>query len=112
MSVLLFDETPYEIINNRVKRKLIHTENLMTVVVDFSEGPWPEADPLHNHPHEQTTFIAEGEVMFYFEGESGQLLKAGDMVAVPPYVKHAIKLVSPTARLIDSFNPVREDFLK
>ncbi len=112
MSVLLFDETPYEIINNRVKRKLIHTENLMTVVVDFSEGPWAEADPLHNHPHEQTTFIAEGEVIFYFEGEPEQRLKAGDMVAVSPYVKHAIKLVSPTARLIDSFNPVREDFLK
>ncbi len=112
MSVLLFDKTPYEIINNRVKRKLIHTENLMTVVVDFSEGPWAEADPLHNHPHEQTTFIAEGEVIFYFEGEPEQRLKAGDMVAVRPYVKHAIKLVSPTARLVDSFNPVREDFLK
>jgi len=112
MAVLKFDETVYEIINERVKRKLIHTENLMTVMVDFSGGPWPEADPLHNHPHEQTTFIAEGEVIFYFEGEPEQLLKAGDMVAVPPYLKHAIKLVSPTARLIDSFNPVREDFLK
>lgn len=112
MAVLKFDETVYEIINDRVKRKLIHTDNLMTVMVDFSGGPWPEADPLHNHPHEQTTFIAEGEVVFYFEGEPEQRLKAGDMVAVPPYVKHAIKLVSPTARLIDSFNPVREDFLK
>ncbi|MCK3685465.1 cupin domain-containing protein [Maribellus sp. YY47] len=112
MAVLKFDETAYEIINERVKRKIIHTENLMTVMVDFSGGPWPEADPLHNHPHEQTTFIAEGEVVFYLEGEPEQRLKAGDMVAVPPHVKHAIKLVSPTARLIDSFNPVREDFLK
>ncbi len=112
MSVLLFDEAPYEIINNRVKRKLIHTEKLMTVLVDFSEGPWQEPDPLHNHPHEQTSYVAEGELVFYCEGEPDKLLKAGDMFAVPPHKKHAIKLLSKTARLIDSFSPVREDFLK
>jgi hypothetical protein len=33
------------------------------------------------------------------------------MFAVPSGKKHAIQLLSPTARLIDSFNPVREDFL-
>lgn len=112
MSVNKFDEVPYEIVNERVKRKIISTENLMSVLVDFSGGPWPEQDPLHNHPHEQTTYIADGQVMFYCEGEPEQVLKAGDMFAVPPYKKHAIKLLSKTARLIDSFNPIREDFLK
>ena len=112
MSVLKFDEVPYEIVNDRLKRKIIHTNNLMSVLADFQGGPWPERDPFHNHPHEQTTFIADGEVMFYCEGEPDHHLSPGDFVAVPPYKKHAIKLLSKTARLIDSFTPVREDFLK
>jgi quercetin dioxygenase-like cupin family protein len=112
MSILKFEETAYEIVNERVSRKLIHTNNLMTVIVDFSGGPWPEADPLHNHPHEQTSYVADGEVIFYCEGEPEQHLKAGDMFAVPPFKYHAIKLLSKTARLVDSFNPLREDFLK
>ncbi|WP_167618430.1 cupin domain-containing protein [Maribellus sediminis] len=112
MSILKFDEVPYEQVNERVKRKLIHTENLMTVIVDFEGGPWPDTDPPHNHPHEQTSYIAEGEIVFYCEGEPDQAMKAGDMFAVPPYKMHSIKLLSKTARLVDSFNPVREDFLK
>lgn len=112
MSILKFDEVPYEIVNERLKRKLIHTENLMMVLADFSDGPWPEEDPLHNHPHEQITLVVNGEVIFYVEGEKEQLMKSGDMIAVPPFQKHAIKLISKTARLIDTFTPVREDFLK
>lgn len=112
MGILKFDETGYTEVNERTRRKLIHTENLMTVIVDFTDGPWPEADPLHNHPHEQTSYVAEGEVIFYCEGEPDQYLVAGDMFAVPPFKMHGIKLLSETARLVDSFNPVREDFLK
>ncbi|MFV0593213.1 MAG: cupin domain-containing protein [Draconibacterium sp.] len=112
MSILKFDETTYEIVNERVKRKLIHTKSLMTVIVDFEGGPWPDADPPHNHPHEQTSYIAEGEVMFYCESEPEVHLKPGDMFAVPPLKMHSVKLLTKTARLVDSFNPIREDFLK
>jgi len=112
MKILKFEDASYITVNARTKRKLIHTANLMTVIVDFTDGPWSEQDPLHNHPHEQITAIVEGEVIFYLEGEEAQLLKTGDMIAIPPYQKHAIKLISKTARLIDTFTPVREDFLK
>lgn len=112
MPVKIFDQVPFEVLNERMKRKIISTDNLMTVLVEFSGGPWPEADPLHNHPHEQTSYIAEGEVIFYTEGEPERLMKAGDMIAFPPYQKHAVKLLTKTARLIDSFSPIREDFLK
>lgn len=112
MTILKFEEVNYTEVNDRTKRKLIQTDNLMTVIVDFTEGPWIEADPYHNHPHEQTSYVAEGEIVFYCEGEPGQHLIAGDMFAVPPYKMHSIKLLSRTARLVDSFNPVREDFLK
>jgi len=83
----------------------------MMVAIEFTGGPWDKPDPLHSHVHEQITYIAEGEVIFFMEGESGQVLAKGDMVSVPSQKKHAIQLLSTRAVLIDSFNPPREDFL-
>lgn len=95
-----------------VERTIIHTSNLMIAVIDFSNGPWSEPDPFHHHVHEQITYVAEGELIFLCEGEPPQHLKAGDMFAVASGKQHSIQLLSSSARLIDSFNPVREDFLK
>ena len=85
--------------------------DLMTAVLDFSDGPWEGAEPFHHHPHVQTCYIAEGDIIFLCEGEEDQQLGAGDMFAVPSGRKHSIKLLSETARLVDSFNPLRRDFL-
>jgi len=84
----------------------------MTVIVDFSDGPWTEAEPFHSHPHEQTSYVASGEIILYCEDEPEQHLKAGYMFAVLSGTKQTIKLLSPQARLIDSFNPVRNEFIK
>ena len=111
MSVLQFDKIPYEKVKEGLQRKIIRTNNLMTVLIDFSNGPWEEPEPPHSHPHEQTSYVAAGEIIFYCEGEKEQYLKSGDMFAVPSNKKHTIKLLTKNARLIDSFNPVREDFL-
>jgi quercetin dioxygenase-like cupin family protein len=111
MAVLQFDKVPYEKVKDGLERKIIHTKELMTVLIDFSNGPWEEPEPPHSHAHEQTSYIASGEIIFYCEGEDDQHLKAGDMFAVPSGKKHTIKLLSGKARLVDSFNPIREDFL-
>jgi quercetin dioxygenase-like cupin family protein len=84
----------------------------MTVIVDFTGGPWAEAEPFHSHPHEQTCYVAEGEIIFYCEGEPEQNLKAGDLFAALSNQKHTIRLLSPKARLIDSFNPIRQEFIQ
>lgn len=111
MAVLKFEEVPYIQVKEGVQRKIIMTENLMTVLIDFSNGPWKQPDPPHSHPHQQTSYVAEGEIIFYCEDEPDQHLKIGDMYAVPPDKKHTVKLLTKTVRLIDSFYPVREDFL-
>lgn len=94
-----------------VERRIVHTDKLLTAVLDFSNGPQEEPDPMHSHPHEQTCYIAEGELIFFMEDEEPQHLSAGDMFFVPSGKKHSIQLLSTAARLIDSFSPVREDFL-
>ncbi len=111
MAVLKFDEMPYTKVKAGVQRKIIMTDELMTVLIDFSNGPWEMPDLPHSHPHQQTSYIAEGEIVFYCENEPDQHLKAGDMYAIHPGKKHTIKLLSETARLVDSFYPAREDFL-
>lgn len=112
MSVLKFEESIPEKVRDGLERRIIFTPNLMTVIVDFSDGPWDEAEPFHSHPHEQTSYVASGEIIFYCEDEPEQFLQEGDLFAVPSGKKHTIRLLSRQARLIDNFNPIRKEFLR
>lgn len=111
MPVLIADQTPAESPRPGLERKLIHTGKLMTVVIDFSDGPWEKPEPPHSHPHVQTSYVAEGEIIFYCEGEPETHLRAGDLFSVPSGKLHTVRLLTPRARLVDSFSPIREDFL-
>ncbi len=110
MEVMKYAETEPIRVAPGVNRRFVHTERLMTVIVDLTEGPKSVPDPFHSHPHDQTTYVASGEVLFFMEGESPEHLHPGDLVAIPANKPHAIQLLSETARLIDNFTPLREDF--
>jgi len=108
----MYVQVPSWEIRKGVFRSMIYTENLMLAIIDFTNGPWEEPEPFHSHPHEQASYVAEGELIFYCEGQPDRHLKAGDMFAVPSGKKHTIKILTERVRLADSFNPVRMDFLK
>jgi len=93
------------------KRRILHTDRLMMVVFDFEDGPAAKPDPPHSHPHEQVSYVAAGELLFFLEEESCRL-GPGDMIAVPPGRPHTIQLLTAQARVIDAFTPLREDFLE
>ena len=93
-----------------LKRTIANLENVMVVVCDFSNGPMKEPDPFHSHPHEQITYVAEGELVFYMDQDQYHLRK-GDIVTIPPNVKHCIRTLAKDVRLIDSFSPIRKDFI-
>ena len=105
------NEIIHEKISPDFNRSIAHLENLMVVVCNFPNGPMENADPPHSHPHEQITYVAEGELFFYKDKKEIHL-KKGDLITVPSGVPHTIKTLSNFVRLIDSFNPVRKDFLK
>ncbi|MDL2247916.1 cupin domain-containing protein [Bacteroides sp. OttesenSCG-928-J23] len=111
MSTIKYSEAPITQVSSTIERRFIRTSNLMTVIVDFSGGPATAPDPFHSHPHEQTCYIAEGEILFFLSDDPPVHLKAGDMFAVASGISHSVQLLTPTARLVDSFNPIREDFL-
>lgn len=103
---------PAEKLREGLYRRIIRTSQLMTVALDIEGGPWKEPEPFHSHTHEQTTYVASGEVLFFSEGGAPERLNAGDLAAIPSGIPHSIQLLSASARLIDTFHPVREDFIK
>ena len=112
VSVVAYRETTGEPFREGCERRIIYTSQLMTVLLEVTNGPWASPDPYHSHRHEQTTFVAEGELLFLVQGDSPRHLSAGDLVAIPSGRPHAMQLLSKRATLVDSFSPIREDFLK
>lgn len=104
------DSLPVVQVNPNVTRKMTHLDNVMMTIVEFSNGPMAEPDPFHSHVHEQMTYIAEGECLVLI-GDTKQKLKAGDIFAVPSNVPHSVQSLTKKLKLIDTFSPIREDFL-
>ena len=111
MAVKKYSEENWEEVRSGVFRKIVYLKDIMTVMIEFRNGPWNEAEPFHFHPHEQTCYIAKGKIILYCEGEPDQQLVVGDLFYIASGIKHTIKVISPMARLVDSFSPIRENFL-
>ena len=106
-----YDEAPVTHLSSDIERRIIHTNNLMLVVVDLYDGPTEAPDPFQHHVHEQVSFIAEGEILL-FEGDKESVpLKKGDMFAMPSDVPHTIQRLTKHVRIVDSFTPIRAEFL-
>ncbi len=108
MAIMKDSQTPATEVGRGIERKVIHTETMTTAVVFFSDGPHTAPIPFHSHPHEQITYVAEGE-LYVLLGEDKERLTKGDLFSVPPNMPHTVQILSEAARLIDSFSPVRED---
>ena len=103
-------ETPLTDIGEKRTRYLSRLDDLMVAVIDFHDGPTDAPDEPHCHPHEQISYVAEGKIIFFLEGEPTTLEK-GDMFTVPAGKMHTVQLLTEHVRLVDSFNPIREDFI-
>ena len=111
METIKRSELTPEIIAPGRTRYLTYTKNLMMVVVDCDDGPTSEPDPPHSHPHEQVSYVASGEINLFIDNKLTRL-GPGDMFTVPPNLPHSVQLLTKDVRLVDTFTPIREDFLK
>lgn len=109
---LKYDEAPVTKVAEGIERRLIRTGNTMLVVVDFYDGPTSQPDPFHHHVHEQVSYLAEGEILLFSGDKPSVHLRKGDLFAMESNVPHTIQRLTEHVRLIDGFNPVREDFIK
>jgi len=82
-----------------------HGSNMTLGLVEIKAG----SDlPIHSHPHEQITYILEGQLDMIIDGKECKLT-AGMYYVIPSNVLHGAVAVTD-CRVIDVFNPVREDY--
>lgn len=89
-----------------IRQIMGYNEDLMQVKVKFETGA---VGVPHMHSHTQTTYVASGVFEFTTDGET-KVVRPGDGVYMKPDVLHGCKCLEAGV-LIDTFNPMRRDFV-
>ena len=101
------EERKVEDLGDGVSRKILaHDGSMMQVEVFFEEGA---IGPMHNHPHEQLTYVLSGEFRFTI-GDETKIVKAGDTLYKKSGIMHGC-VCTKKGVLLDTFTPQRQDFL-
>ncbi len=104
---VFWEECKVEDLGNGVKRKILaYGDKLMHVEVHFEEGA---VGAIHTHPHTQTTYVVEGEFEFTI-GDEKRIVKKGDTLYNVSNIPHGCRCIKKGI-LLDTFTPLREDFL-
>lgn len=82
-----------------------HGEKITFGLVELKAG---SSVPLHQHVQEQITYIVEGQLDMVIDGVSC-LLTQGMYHVIPSNTPHAA-IAKTDCKVIDVFNPVREDY--
>ncbi|MDD5184759.1 MAG: cupin domain-containing protein [Paludibacter sp.] len=102
------NETEWVQINEGMRRQILgYDKEMMLVKIEFKAGGIGYA---HQHIHRQCTYVVSGVFEFQI-GEETKIVKQGDGLYMEPNVLHGVKRLEEGI-LIDTFSPVREDFLK
>ncbi len=101
------DVLAWEDIDEGVSRKIMaYDRDLMVLKVKFEKGG---VGKIHNHPHTQITYIESGTFEVEIDSEK-KIMKGGDAFFIHPDIWHGVVCLEPGI-LIDTFSPMREDFL-
>jgi quercetin dioxygenase-like cupin family protein len=99
---------PWIIVSDRARRQTLSVgERMMTTQVVIAPHT---TMPTHSHPHEQHVYVARGSATFTV-GDRVTELRAGDSLFLPGNVPHGCVTGDAETVLIDTFTPLREDFL-
>jgi quercetin dioxygenase-like cupin family protein len=94
-----------EQLNPLLARKMFHTETMTVARLSLRQYA---VVPEHSHTNEQITMLESGALKFRIGGEE-QLLRAGQMLQIPPDAPHSVEALEDSVAL-DLFSPCREDW--
>lgn len=101
-------ELPWEDVGGGLQRQIMgYDGQLMLVKVKFEKGA---VGYVHEHFHSQSTYVVSGKFEVMVNGVK-QILTAGDGFYIQPDVAHGAVCLEEGI-LIDTFSPMRLDFLK
>lgn len=102
------DGLRWESVAAGVRRQVLaYGPELMLVKVAFEAGA---VGAEHQHPHAQTSYVESG-VFEYTIGGQTRVLRPGDSCFVPGHTLHGTTC-REAGVLLDSFSPLRADFLE
>lgn len=89
-----------------VRASPLFGEGAMLNLLDFE----PHATvPVHSHPHEQLGIVIEGRIVMHIAGLDHEL-GPGEAYQIPGGVEHGASTREQSCRVLDVFQPVREDY--
>jgi quercetin dioxygenase-like cupin family protein len=89
-----------------VRMRPLFGQGAMLNLLEFDAGA---AVPPHSHPHEQLGLVLEGSLVLAIEGVEHRLVP-GAAYQIPGGVEHAAWTEDGACRVLDVFQPVREDY--
>lgn len=105
---LIENEMGWETAGEGIQRQILgYDGQLMLVKVKFEKGAIGTA---HEHFHSQSTYIASGLFEFHVDGVK-KIVSPGDGIYMEPDVLHGCTCLE-AGILIDTFSPMRADFIK
>ncbi len=90
-----------------VRLKVISGDKTMMTIFEFEPNA---VIPSHKHPHEQITYVVEGELEFTVEGET-RILRKGEGAVISCNHEHSVKVLKSPAKAVDAWYPRREDYM-
>lgn len=104
---LIGNQLPVVEVDGGLTRKLMsYDEQLMLLEIHFKKG---SIGYQHQHVHSQASYVVSGVFEVTINGEK-KILKAGDGFYVEPDALHGAVCLQEGV-LIDTFSPMRQDFL-
>ena len=101
---------PREQMNAKTVRQAIHTERMTIARIQLLQGA---VVPMHQHENEQVTMMKSGALRFVFGGAEGGrevIVRAGDILPIPPNVPHMVEALEDSMAT-DLFSGRREDWI-
>jgi quercetin dioxygenase-like cupin family protein len=95
-----------EDLNPLLQRHFIVGQNIMVARVLLKKGC---VVPEHSHHNEQFTYILDGALKFWIDGQV-IVVRAGEVLTIPPNMPHKAEALEDTIDL-DVFNPPRADWI-
>jgi len=107
MQIYRWDQVENEQLSAAISRQVIHGETMTLARISLKRG---SNVPEHSHHNEQISAIERGVLKFVLDGVE-QILRAGEMVRIPPHVPHSVEALEDSVA-VDLFSPRREDWIR
>ena len=101
-----WDEIALEKVTEMISRKVVTGEREMIGQIYLKRGA---VVPMHSHESEQITLVLSGALVFEMGGRS-HVVRAGEVMAIPGNVPHAVRALEEPVVAVDAWSPVRDRY--